>query len=360
MIAADEPKDGVLASPPPEPSAEPSGVRSAGASGARWPSVFARWESVLVLLLVVICAANTWASPYFLDVQNLLDSTQSFSEKSIIALGMAFVILGRDIDLSVASMVALCGTIIGWLASHGVGTPLLVAAGVASGAALGMCNGALVTGLKLPAIVVTIGTVSLYRGIASIVLGDGAYTEFPEDFGALGQGYWFELVPYEFLVLVLLAAALYVLLHHTRIGRNLYAYGLSPEVARYSGIAVDAHRFWFFTLNGALSGLAAAFATSRLGASRPNMALGWDLEVIAIVVLGGVSISGGTGRMSGVILAVFVMGMLTFGLGLRNVPGISMSIVVGALLIASVALPIIVRKVSKPRAAARVKGRASA
>ena len=360
MIAADEPKDGLLAGQPAEPAAEPSGVRSARSSGARWASLFARWESVLVLLLVGVCAANAWASPYFLDVQNLLDSTQSFSEKSLIALGMAFVILGRDIDLSVASMVALCGTLIGWLASHGLSTPLLIAASVASGAILGMFNGALVTGLKLPAIVVTIGTVSLFRGIASIVLGDGAYTEFPEDFGELGQGYLFDVVPYEFLALLGVAAALYVLLHHTRIGRNLYAYGLSPEVARYSGIAVDAHRFWFFTLNGALSGLAAAFATSRLGASRPNMALGWDLEVIAIVVLGGVSISGGTGRMSGVILAVFVMGMLTFGLGLRNVPGISMSIVVGALLIASVALPIIVRRASKARAAARVKGTASA
>jgi rhamnose transport system permease protein len=219
-----------------------------------------------------------------------------------------------------------------------------------------MFNGALVTRLKLPAIVVTIGTVSLFRGIASIVLGDGAYTEFPEDFAELGQGYLAGVVPYEFLVLVALAAALVVLLHHTRVGRNLYAYGLSPDAARYNGIRVDAHRFWFFTLNGALSGLAAAFATSRLGASRPNMALGWDLEVIAIVVLGGVSISGGTGRMSGVILAIFVMGMLTFGLGLRNVPGISMNIVVGALLIVSVALPIVVKKVAAARSAARVKG----
>jgi rhamnose transport system permease protein len=315
---------------------------------------FGRWESLLVLLLVLICAANTWASPYFLDAQNLLDSTQSFSEKSLIALSMALVIIGRDIDLSVASIVALCATVIGWLATHGVGTAGLLGASLFCGTALGMFNGVLVARLALPAIVVTIGTVSLFRGISFIILGDGAYTELPEGFEQLGQGYLFEVVPYEFVVLLLFGAAFYVLLHRTRVGRHLYAYGQNPSAARYSGIDVDAHRFWFFTLNGSMSGLAAALLTSRIGAVRPNMATGWDLEVIAIVVLGGVGISGGTGRMSGVILATFVMGMLTFGLGLRNVPGITMSIVVGALLIVSVALPTVVKKF-----AARQKAMAS-
>jgi rhamnose transport system permease protein len=312
-------------------------------------SVLQRWESVLGLLLVAICAANAWASPYFLDLRNLLDSTQSFSEKSMLALSMALVILGRDIDLSIASMVALCSTAIGWLAAHGVGTPGLFGASVACGAALGMFNGALVTRLGLPAIVVTIGTLSLFRGVSFVVLGDGAYTEFPDGFEVLGQGYLLDLVPYEFLVLLALAAAFYVLLHRTRVGRNVYAYGQNPAAARYSGVDVGAHRFWFFTLNGAMAGLAAAFLTSRIGATRPNIATGWDLEVIAIVVLGGVGISGGTGRMSGVILAIFVMGLLTFGLGLRNVPGIAMSIVVGALLIVSVALPAVARKIAAAR-----------
>jgi rhamnose transport system permease protein len=209
-----------------------------------------------------------------------------------------------------------------------------------------MFNGALVTRFALPAIVVTIGSMSLFRGISYIVLGDGAFTEYPEGFEVLGQGYLLDVVPYEFLALLVLAAVFYVLVHRTRVGRNLYAYGQNPDAARYSGIEVEAHRFWFFTVNGSMSGLAAAFLTSRIGATRPNLALGWDLEVIAIVVLGGVGISGGTGRMSGVILAMFVLGMLTFGLGLRNVPGVVMSIVVGGLLIVSVALPAIVKKIA--------------
>lgn len=340
MIAAeDEPKGTLLPA-----SAAPQRARL---------KLFGRWEGVLVLLLVAVCAGNTWASPYFLDAQNLLDSTQSFSEKAIIALSMALVIIGRDIDLSVASMVALCATAIGWLATQGVGTAGLLAASVGCGTALGMFNGALVARLGLPAIVVTIGTVSLFRGISFIVLGDGAFTQFPEGFDALGQGYLFGVVPHELLVFIALAATFYVLLHHTRIGRRLYAYGQSPEAARYSGIDVAAHRFWFFTLNGSMSGLAAALLTSRIGAARPNMASGWDLEVIAIVVLGGVGIGGGTGRLSGVILAIFVMGLLTFGLGLRNVPGITLNIIVGALLIASVALPAILKKVAAARDGAR-------
>jgi rhamnose transport system permease protein len=312
-----------------------------------------RWEAVLLLILVAVCAANTWATPYFLDLHNLFDSTQSFSEKAIIALSMTLVIVGRDIDLSVASIVALSSTAMGWLAADGVGTPGLVAASLLVGTAAGAFNGAIVTGFKVPAIVVTVGTVSLFRGISYIALGDGAYTEYPENFWKLGQGYLFDLVPYAFLAFLACAVVFTLLLHRTIVGRSLYAYGQNPEAARWSGIRVDAHRFWFFTVNGAMCGLAAVFLTSRVGATRPNIALGWDLEVIAIVVLGGVSIAGGRGSMVGVVLSVFVMGMLTFGLGLRNVPGILMTIVVGLLLITAVALPNVVAKLAARRARAR-------
>jgi len=319
---------------------------------SRW-AVLKRWEIILLVILVAICAANSWASPYFLDLHNLFDSTQSFSEKALLALSMSLLIIGRDIDLSVAAIVALCSVVMGWLASQGVGMPGLVAASVGVGTAAGMFNGGIIVGFKVPAIVVTIGTVSLFRGICYIVLGDGAYTEYPADFAALGQGYLFDLIPYEFVVMIVAAAAFTLIVHRTTIGRKLYAYGNNPDAARYSGIKVDAYRFWLFAANGCMAGVAAAFLTSRMGATRPNMALGWDLEVIAIVVLGGVSIAGGSGTMIGVILAIFVMGMMTFGLELINVPGILMSIVVGLLLITAVALPIVVRKISERRARAR-------
>jgi len=311
-----------------------------------------RWETVLVVILVAICAINALATPYFLDLHNLFDSTLMFSEKAIMALPMTLVIIGRDIDLSVASIVALCSTAMGYLASEGVGSLGLVAASLTVGTLAGMFNGAIITRFRVPAIVVTIGTLSLFRGIPSVVLGDGAYTDYPEGFSQLGQGYLFDLIPYQFVVFVGLAIGFTVLLHRTVIGRNLYAYGHNPDAARYSGIPVDRYRFWLFTLNGLICGLAAAFLTSRVGATRPNIAQGWDLEVITIVVLGGVSIMGGTGTMPGVGLSILVMGTLTFGLSLRNIAGIIMSIVIGVLLIAAVALPIVARKISARRARA--------
>jgi rhamnose transport system permease protein len=325
-------------------------VQARSRSGRRLVRLAKRWETLLAIILVVICALNSLASPYFLQIDNLFDSTQAFTEKAIIALSMSLVIIGRDIDLSVASIIALCSTAMGWLALQGVGTAWLLVASIAVGSLAGAFNGLLIARLRVPAIVVTIGTMSLFRGISYVVLGDKAYTEFPSDFSALGQGYLFGLIPYEFLVFVVLAAVFTLLLHRTVIGRNLYAYGNNPDAALYSGIRVDAHRFWFFTLNGMLSGLAAAFLTSRLGSTRPNMAPGWELEVIAVVVLGGVSILGGSGTMTGVILSVFVMGMLTFGLGLLNVPGIFMSIVTGLLLIVAIATPLLARKIAARRA----------
>ena len=308
-----------------------------------------RWELVLVVLLVAVCVTGSFVSPYFLDIHNLFDSTQAFAEKAIVALSMTLVIIGRDIDLSVAAIIALCAAIVGWLASHGVGTTGLALASVAVGTAAGAFNGAIILRFRTQAIVVTIGTMSLFRGIAYAMLGDGAYTQYPEGFEELGQGSLWGLVPYELVVFGILAIAFTLVLHRTVIGRRLYAYGNNPDAAHYSGIHVDAHRFWLFTVNGAMCGIASLFLTSRIGATRPNIATSWELDVIAVVVLGGVSILGGSGSMPGVILAVFVMGLLTFVLGLMNVPGIMMSIITGFLLVAAIATPLVLRRLMPRR-----------
>jgi rhamnose transport system permease protein len=308
-------------------------------------TIVKRWETVLVILLVAVCVVNSVASPYFLDLHNLFDSTQAFTEKAIIALSMTLVIIGRDIDLSVAAIIALCSTVMGWLATLGVGTAGLVGASLVVGAAAGAFNGFVITRFRIQAIVVTIGTMSLFRGISHATLGDTAYTSYPDGFDELGQGALWGLVPYELVVFAILAIGFIVILHRTIIGRRLFAYGNNPNAALHSGINVDAHRFWFFTVNGTLSGLASVFLTSRIGATRPNLATGWELEVIAVVVLGGVSILGGSGTLPGVILAVFVMGMLNFGLGLLNVPGIMMSIITGLLLIVAIGAPLVIKRI---------------
>lgn len=305
-----------------------------------------RWETILVLLLAAVVAVNTWLSPYFLDLYNLSDTTQNFAEKALIALGMALLILVREIDLSVAATIALASLGMGEMSLLGYGPAALVLTGLAIGAICGAVNGVLVTGLGLPSIVVTIGTMSLYRGIAQVVLGDGAITTYPDAFTALGQNTVVDFPPLylSFALFLVLAIMAGVGLHGTRWGRMLQAIGNNPLAARFSGLPVDRIRFALFVLTGLLSGLAAALLTARIGSTRPNIALGWELEVVTMVVLGGVSIAGGTGTIPGVVLAVLVLGLVNFGLTLVNVPGVVINVILGALLVAAIALPILVRR----------------
>jgi rhamnose transport system permease protein len=303
-----------------------------------------RWEVLLLVLLGVVMLVNSRLSPWFLDYYNLLDSTFNFSEKAIMALSMTLIIVTRDIDLSVASIIALASVFMGLAAQAGAGVPLLVLIGLATGLLAGLANGAIITRFQIPAIVVTIGTMSLFRGIAYVVLGDTAITSYPAGFSWFGQSYLVWSIPFEFVLFLVLAAVFGFVLHFTTTGRRIYAIGNNPVAARFSGIPVDRYRLVLFTLNGLMAGLAAVLLTSRIGSTRPNIAAGWELEVITMVVLGGVSIMGGSGTISGVFIAVFVLGMMTFGLSLMNVPGIVMSVFVGTLLIASIAVPILIRR----------------
>ncbi|TIV23804.1 MAG: ABC transporter permease, partial [Mesorhizobium sp.] len=288
-------------------------------------------------------------SPYFLDPWSLSDLTFNFTEKGLIALAMALLIISGEIDLSVAAIVALASTMMGMAVQAGAGTPVLVAIGIAVGLACGAFNGLLVTRLSLPSIVVTIGTMSLFRGIAFIILGDQAYKGYPESFAFFGQGYVWWVFSFE-LALFLIAALIYwFVLHRTSFGRRIFAIGNNPVACQFSGVRVDRIKFILFCLTGLMSGIASVLITSRLGSTRPSIAQGYELEAITMVVLGGVSILGGAGSILGVVLAAFIMGLVTFGLGLLNVPGIVMSIFIGLLLIIVIALPIVWRRLREGR-----------
>lgn len=309
------------------------------------------WESLLVLVAIGIFAANSFASPYFLNAWSLSDMTFNFTEKAIIALAMALVIITGEIDLSVASIIALASTLMGLvLNAFGAPTPVLVLVGVLTGLACGAFNGYLVTGLKLPSIVVTIGTMSLFRGIAYIILGDRSFGGYPRDFAWFGQGYVFWVISFELVLFLVAAVIFYVLLHHTNFGRRVFAIGNNATAAQFSGVRVDRIKFVLFCLTGLMSGIAAVLLTARLGSTRPSIAQGFELEVITMVVLGGVSILGGAGSIIGVVLAALIIGLVTFGLGLLNVPGIVMSIFTGSLLIVVIALPILWRMWKEKRA----------
>ncbi len=295
------------------------------------------WETLLLLVAILIFVANSFASPYFLNAWNLSDATFNFTEKAMIAFAMALLIISGEIDLSVAAIIALASTAMGAAVQMGAGTPVLILVGLGTGLLCGAFNGVLVTRLGLPSIVVTIGTMSLFRGISYIVLGDQAYGGYPSDFAFFGQGYVFWMISFEFVLFALLALV-YGGASHDQfllvvINPN------NPTGALFSGIRVARVKFILFLLTGLMSGVAAICLTSRLGSTRPSIATGWELEVVTMVVLGGVNILGGSGTIPGVVIAAFVMGLVTFGLGLLNVPGIVMSIVIGALLIGVIALP---------------------
>ncbi|MAS04123.1 MAG: branched-chain amino acid ABC transporter permease [Ahrensia sp.] len=307
------------------------------------------WPALLLLVAIALFVVNSFMSPYFLSPWSLSDATFNFTEKAIIALAMALLIISGEIDLSVASIIALASTMMGLALQFGVGMPGLVAIGILTGLFCGMFNGFLVTRLGLPSIVVTIGTMSFFRGISFIVLGDQAFKGYPASFAFFGQGYVWWVVSFEFVLFLVCAVIYYVLLHGTNFGRHVFVIGNNKVAAQFSGVRVERVKFILFCLTGTMSGIASVLLTSRLASTRPSIALGWELEVVTMVVLGGVSILGGSGSIQGVVLAAFIMGLVTFGLGLLNVPGIVMSIFIGALLIFVIALPIVFRMIRERR-----------
>ncbi len=312
-------------------------------------TLLGKWETLLALLFLVAFLANGILLPNFLDPYNLADGTFNFSEKALIALPMALLIICREIDISVSGILALSSVAMGMAMAHGVPPEALLFVGLGAGTLCGLLNGVLVTRFALPSIVVTIGTVSLFRGLASVVLGDKAYTGYPQLMADWGQGYFFGILPREFVVLLAFAALFAFVLHGTRWGRRIYAIGNNPVAARFSGIEVNRYRLVLFMVTGAMAGLAAFLLTGRIGSTRPNIAMGWELEVITMVILGGVSIAGGAGTIGGVLLAVLTLGTVTYGLSLANIPGIYMTIVIGLLLLVTIALPRLLRgkKVAK-------------
>lgn len=322
------------------------------------------WERILLALIVLVYLGFGLGIEGFFTPYALADSTYNFSEKALIALAMALLVIGGEIDLSIAATMALASMAMGFAMKAGAGTATMVLAALATGAACGALNGWLVTRWKLPSIVVTIGTLSLYRGLAQVVLGDQALTGYPEALVTWGNGYLGDLldlpwliVPIEFAVLLIAALLVGLFLHATVHGRRIYAIGANATAARFSGIAVDRYRLGLFVFAGLMAALAAVLLTGRIGSTRPNLAMGWELDAVTIVILGGVSILGGKGSVVGTLLAAVLLGSFTFAMGMLNVTGIVVSMVVGGLLIVAMVLPQYLRRfMARWRKAPAVRG----
>jgi len=301
---------------------------------------FVRWEIFLFVLLGGTIAFGADVSPYFLQSTNLFYICLNVGEVAIMALPLTLIVATGEIDLSVASMLGLTGVLMAELFKHGWPIWPAMLAAVALGMVLGAFNGFLVTRIGLPSLAVTIGTLTLYRGVAQGILPTDTIGGFPTYLTNIGvvpiPG---THLPYSIAFFAVLAIVFAVVLHATPLGRAIFAIGAGKEAAFFAGIRVKRIKFWLFVLSGMLSGFAGVLWSLRFASARYDSGTGLELFVVTIVLLGGVSIFGGRGTIAGVVVAVAVLGCLQTALTADLIPAQDQNIVVGALLVASVIVP---------------------
>ncbi len=312
-----------------------------------WPIMerLKSWEGFLLIILVVIIIINSFLAPAYLSIQNQINLFILSIEKIIVALMMTFIIINAEIDLSVASMMGLAACTLAWLYDRG--TPVSVALGVAMliGVLGGAFNGFWISRVGLPSLVVTLAMLIGYRGAARVLLEDRSIGNFPDWFEALGQQSLIGPFPLSMIVFFILVFLAIVILQYSGFGRYVYVIGNNRDVARYSGVRVQRVKLALFIASGTIAALAGLLFAARLGSVRGDMALGFELDIITMVLLGGVSIFGGSGSIYGVLLAILIILNLRNGMSLANITGHVQTGVIGVLLILSVLVPNIVQNI---------------
>ena len=303
------------------------------------------WEGLLLAILIVIVAINVSYSPYYLGVENIVNLFQLSIEKIIVALVMALIILMGEIDLSVASVMGLAACVMAWLFQMGTPFPLALLGALAVGGFAGLFNGFWVAYAGLPSLAVTLAGLIGYRGAARILLEDRAVGGYPAWFNELGQQATVGPLTFSIIVFIVLLVVVGITLHGSALGRYVYVMGNGLEAARYSGVKVKLVKLVLFGASGFVAALAGLLYAARLGSVRGDMAFGFELDIITIVLLGGVSIFGGSGSLLGVGLSIFLILNLRNGMGLANITGNTQTSVIGALLILSVLAPNVVQLV---------------
>ncbi len=287
----------------------------------------------LAILFVIL----SFASPYFLTGTNLSSVIRQTAVINTMALGMTLVIVSGGIDLSVGSVLAFSGvigtTVIVETGSVGLG----IAAGIVAGTFWGFINGALLTQLRIPPFIVTLGTLGIVRGLTLVISGGLPVVGLPEEHGFLGEGS-IGPVPFVLVVLGICAVLAHIVLHHTKLGRYTYAIGSNEAAARYAGIRVTVFKVSIYAICGMLTGLAGMIETSRLMTGQPTSGVSYELQVIAAVVIGGGSLSGGEGSVVGTLIGALIMGLLSNGSDLLGVNPYWQQVIIGAIIILAVAL----------------------
>ena len=295
--------------------------------------------------LVILVVALSVTAPNFLSARNFTNIVDQVTVLGILSLGATFVIIIGGIDLSVGSVLALSGIVMGWL-SHSAGIPLPVAMIVAVlvGGLAGLINGISVTIFRLPAFIATLAMMSVARGLANLITDGQQIVGFPEWFYRLSTARYFGFISVTVATLVVLYVAGWAFLRYRRSGRALYAIGGGHEVARLAGINVRSTTTVVYVVAGLMAGIGAIVLSSRLDAAAPSAATGYELDVIAAVVIGGASLMGGTGRVTGTVIGVLIIGVLRNGLNLLGVSPFIQQIVIGAVIAIAVGSDVLRRR----------------
>ena len=305
---------------------------------------FKSWEGLLFIILVATIAANVVLAPQFLTLQNQINLFQLSIEKIIVALVMTFIIINGEIDLSVASMMGLSACAFGIMVSAGVPAGFAIVICLAIGAVAGAFNAFMITYVGIPSLVVTLAMLIGFRGFARVLLEDQGIGNFPVWFSDLSRVGFIGPFPLALIIFVVLLAVCSIVLHRTGFGREVYVIGNNAEMARYSGVRVARVKSTLFIASGIVSALAGLLYAARLASVRGDAATGFELDIITMVLLGGVSIFGGKGTMIGVLLSILVVLNLRNGMALTNITGHIQTGVIGILLIVSVLGPNLVQR----------------
>ena len=297
------------------------------------------WEGLLLAILVVVMAMNVMRSPYYLGLDNVVNLFQLSIEKIIVALTMTMIIVSGEIDLSVASIMGLAAVLLGCLFKAGIPMPAAILIALLSGLAAGLFNGFWVAQAGLPSLAVTLAGLIGYRGLARVFIQDHSIGGFPVWFNTIGQQRTVGPLTISIMIFFILFVIVAVTLHGSGLGRLVYAIGNNTQAARYAGVRVKLIKLCLFGASGLVAALAGILYGARLGSVRGDIATGFELDIITMVLLGGVSIFGGSGNIIGVGLSILVILNLRNGMGLANITGDTQTSVVGALLILSVLVP---------------------
>jgi rhamnose transport system permease protein len=299
-----------------------------------------RWETGLAVVVLAIGVLGVSTSSQFLTGTNIFNLGLQSGEIAIMALPMALIIISGEIDLSVASILGMSSALLGYLFAKGWPMPAIFVVVLLVGAVAGAINGLLITRLGLPSLAVTIGTLGLYRGVANIILGPNTISTFPASYANIGvNGVFNTNLSYSAAIFIVLAVIFGVVLHFTPVGRSVYAMGASPEAATFAGIRVKRIKTLLYVMSGVICSLAGVLLTFRLSTAVNTNGLGLELDVVAVVLLGGVSIFGGKGTIVGVVLGVLAFAGISNALLLTNFNQEAASIPVGILLLISVFVP---------------------